>query len=142
MMLERMSRPPRTTDADVSSHEVSMPRTSVLSSHSPIGFFSMRTSGVVHNMSLIEDSQCLELVADALESHAEVGRPSVVDNHHVRILVRFDVVALAHADDRESELLVHRLRAAVRHSDLQRDRLCAAGDGLGAQTPQKAGADL
>src|SRR5919108_4993161 len=143
--LERISRSPRSTAADVSSHEVSMPRMIELSSQSSPGRSRTAGSGAAHMTSLtsaLVPKRAIDLLADPLEQQAVAGRVPLSHDHHERVLVGLDVVALAHTGDREAELLVHGLRHLIGDAHLERDGIGALGDGLRAQGQEQPGPDL
>src|SRR5262245_49960038 len=98
-------RPPSTTAAAVSSHEVSMPR--------------MRTvSGPAAEP--LDDRHAADRPLDPRKQTPVRRLAHLVRPHDERVLAGVRVVALAHADRGEAETLVHLLRATVRQPDLER----------------------
>src|ERR687896_1090449 len=122
MMFDRISRLPLTTAAEVSSQDVSMPKTRASSSQSPSGNSFTAGAGAVHS-SGTTTAQAIELPLDQVQALPELTRGGVLDHHHQCILVGLDVVALANALRLESELLIHRLCNAIGDTHFEGNRL-------------------
>src|SRR5687768_12274960 len=148
---ERMSRPPVTTAAAVSSHEVSMPRIVVPGSTSKSNTVMRPALGFAGPLGPRSRarSSCDTLPrrgaghrrGDGIEPLSVRGEIDVVGPHHDRVLVGLGVVVLPHPGRREAERAVQLLGARVAHPDLEREPGAAALGGGSAQPQHEPCAD-
>src|SRR6266498_3562795 len=110
---ERTMRPSSTTAMPVSSHDVSMPSTSI--SHVPVPRCLPRP-----RRPLVDLAGGRDAGGELLEAAVVGGGAQALGPHDQGVLAGLGVVVLADADRGEAELLVEGLGGVVGDADLQR----------------------